>query len=52
MSQLRTLLFSAPLIVLSTVVMGALSMLASLFDGSGNSQHHVARWWAILRRGV
>lgn len=46
MSQLRTLLFSAPLIVLSTVVMGALSMLASLFDGSGNSQHHVARWWA------
>ena len=46
MSQLRTLLFSAPLIVLSTVVMGALSMLASLFDGSGNSQHYVARWWA------
>jgi 1-acyl-sn-glycerol-3-phosphate acyltransferase len=46
MSQLRTLLFSAPLIVLSTVVMGALSMLASLFDGSGSSQHHVARWWA------
>lgn len=46
MSQLRTLLFSAPLIVLSTVVMGTLSMLASLFDGSGNSQHRIARLWA------
>jgi 1-acyl-sn-glycerol-3-phosphate acyltransferase len=46
MSKLRTLLFSAPLIVLSTVAMGTLSMLASLFDGSGNSQHRIARWWA------
>jgi 1-acyl-sn-glycerol-3-phosphate acyltransferase len=46
MSKLRTLLFSAPLIVLSTVGMGTLSMLASLFDGSGNSQHRIARWWA------
>jgi 1-acyl-sn-glycerol-3-phosphate acyltransferase len=46
MSKLRTLLFSAPLIVLSTVVMGTLSMLASLFDGSGNTQHRVARLWA------
>jgi 1-acyl-sn-glycerol-3-phosphate acyltransferase len=46
MSQIRTLLFSAPLIVLSTVVMGTLSILASLFDGSGNTQHHIARIWA------
>jgi 1-acyl-sn-glycerol-3-phosphate acyltransferase len=46
MSQLRTLLFSAPLIILSTVVMGTLSMLASLLDGSGNTQHRVARLWA------
>jgi 1-acyl-sn-glycerol-3-phosphate acyltransferase len=46
MSKLRTLLISAPLIVLSTVAMGTLSMLASLFDGSGNSQHRIARWWA------
>ena len=46
MSRIRTLLFSAPLIVLSTVVMGTLSILASLFDGSGNSQHYLARIWA------
>jgi 1-acyl-sn-glycerol-3-phosphate acyltransferase len=45
MSKLRTLFFSAPLIVLSTVVMGTLSMLASLFDGSGHSQHFLARIW-------
>jgi 1-acyl-sn-glycerol-3-phosphate acyltransferase len=32
--------------VLSTVVMGTLSMLASLFDGSGHSQHRLARLWA------
>lgn len=46
MSKLRTLLFSAPLIVLSTVLMGSLSMLASLFDGTGNTQHRIARLWA------
>lgn len=46
MSQVRTLLFSAPLIILSTIVMGTLSILASLFDGSGNTQHRLARIWA------
>jgi 1-acyl-sn-glycerol-3-phosphate acyltransferase len=46
MSFLRSLLFSTPLIVLSTVVLGTLSLIASLFDGSGNSQHHLARLWA------
>ena len=46
MSLLRSLLISAPLIVLSTVVMGTLSLLASLFDGSGKTQHRLARLWA------
>jgi len=46
MSRLRSYLFSDPMIVLSTVVMGTLSMLASLFDGSGNTQHRIARLWA------
>jgi 1-acyl-sn-glycerol-3-phosphate acyltransferase len=45
MSFLRSLLISTPLIALSTVVMGTLSILASLFDGSGNTQHHLARLW-------
>jgi len=46
MSLLRSLLISTPLIILSTVVMGTLSLIASLFDGSGESQHHLARVWA------
>jgi 1-acyl-sn-glycerol-3-phosphate acyltransferase len=45
MSFLRSLFLSTPLIVLSTMVMGTLSMAASLFDGTGNSQHHLARLW-------
>ena len=46
MSLLRSLLISTPLIILSTVVMGTLSLIASLFDGSGHSQHRLARLWA------
>ena len=46
MSLLRSLLISAPLIILSTVVMGSLSLIASLFDGSGRTQHRLARSWA------
>jgi 1-acyl-sn-glycerol-3-phosphate acyltransferase len=46
MSLLRSLLFSTPLIVLSTVVMGTLSLCASFFDRTGNWQHSIARLWA------
>jgi 1-acyl-sn-glycerol-3-phosphate acyltransferase len=46
MSYLRSLLFSTPLILLSTILMGTLSIVASLFDGSGNTQHRLARGWA------
>jgi 1-acyl-sn-glycerol-3-phosphate acyltransferase len=45
MSFLRSLLFSTPLIALSTIGMGTLSMIASLFDRTGGSQHHLARIW-------
>ena len=45
MSLLRSLFFTTPLIVLSTVVMGTLSLIDSFFDKSGNSQHAVARIW-------
>ena len=45
MSFLRSLLFSIPLIVLSTIVMGTLSLVASFFDRTGNSQHRLARIW-------
>jgi 1-acyl-sn-glycerol-3-phosphate acyltransferase len=48
MSYLRSLLFSTPLIILATVVMGTLSILASLFDGTGNTQHRIARIWGKM----
>ena len=48
MSFLRSLLFSTPLIVLSTIFMGTLSLLASFFDRTGNSQHAIARVWARM----
>src|SRR5204862_6174280 len=48
MSWLRSWLFSAPLIVLFTVVMGTISLIASFFDATGNSQHRLARIWAKM----
>jgi 1-acyl-sn-glycerol-3-phosphate acyltransferase len=53
LSLLRSLLISTPLIVVWTIVMGTLSLAASLFDGTGNTQHRVARVWAkwLLRFG-
>jgi 1-acyl-sn-glycerol-3-phosphate acyltransferase len=52
MSLLRSLLFSTPLIVLSTIVMGTLSLGASFFDRTGNSQHFIARVWARMLLAV
>src|ERR1051326_1257629 len=48
MSLLRSLLISAPLIALATVVMGTISLIASLFDGTGNTQHQIARVWGRM----
>lgn len=45
MSFVRSLFISTPLIALSTIFLGTLSILASLFDGSGNTQHYLARLW-------
>jgi 1-acyl-sn-glycerol-3-phosphate acyltransferase len=45
MSFLRSLFFSTPLIALSTIVLGTVSLIASFFDGSGNTQHALARVW-------
>lgn len=46
MSKLRALLFSAPAIVLATIVMGSVSLTCSLWDRAGIAQHRVARAWA------
>ena len=52
MSYLRSVLFSTPLIFLSTMVMGALSLLASFFDPTGYTQHRIARVWAKMLLAV
>jgi 1-acyl-sn-glycerol-3-phosphate acyltransferase len=51
-SLARSLLFSTPLIVISTIVMGSLSLVASFFDPTGHTQHKVARVWARMLLGV
>jgi 1-acyl-sn-glycerol-3-phosphate acyltransferase len=48
MSLLRSLLLSAPVIIVSTVILGTLSLLVSFFDGSGNTQHRLARLWGRI----
>jgi 1-acyl-sn-glycerol-3-phosphate acyltransferase len=46
--MMRALLFTDPLIIILTVVMGTLSMLASFIDSTGHLQHRVARRWARM----
>ena len=52
MSFLRSLLFSTPLIAAATVMMGLGSMIASLFDRSGNGQHRMAQIWGRMLLGA
>jgi 1-acyl-sn-glycerol-3-phosphate acyltransferase len=49
----RTVLWTAPLIALATVVMGSISVVTSFFDSSGATPHRLARRWArmLLRIG-
>ncbi len=46
--KLRALLITAPAIVLATILMGAISMLTSVWDRTGNTQHRVARAWSRM----
>jgi len=52
MSLLRSLLFSTPLIVLATIVLGTVSIAASFFDSTGRTQHAVAVLWARILLAV
>ncbi|HXK07399.1 MAG TPA: lysophospholipid acyltransferase family protein [Verrucomicrobiae bacterium] len=45
MSLLRSLLLSTPIIAVSTVILGTLSLLVSFVDGTGRTQHRIARLW-------
>jgi 1-acyl-sn-glycerol-3-phosphate acyltransferase len=44
----RTVLFLIPAIAVYSIVLGALSIFSSLFDGSGRFAHGCARLWAWL----
>jgi 1-acyl-sn-glycerol-3-phosphate acyltransferase len=44
----RSVLITAPLIILATIVYGSVSVLVSLFDKSGDRQMIVARAWARM----
>ena len=48
MSYLRSVLISAPLVAIATIVMGAISLFASLFDRNGNTLHRLARLWSRM----
>ena len=46
--MLRALPWTDPLIAIFTVVMGSISLLASIVDGTGRWQHRIARRWARI----
>lgn len=46
--KLRSIFFTAPAIVLATILMGSLSLIASFFDSTGRRQHAIARRWARM----
>ena len=54
MSFIRCWLFSVPIIVLSTVVLGTMTLIVSLFDPNGDKQHRLAQVWAktLLAAGL
>jgi 1-acyl-sn-glycerol-3-phosphate acyltransferase len=51
-SLLRSSLFSIPLLVLATVVLGTCSIVAGWFDPSGRTQHALARVWGRILLAV
>jgi 1-acyl-sn-glycerol-3-phosphate acyltransferase len=46
MSFVRSVIFSTPLIFISTIVLGTVTLIASLFETNGDIQHRVAQLWA------
>lgn len=46
LSRLRSYFIFVPVIWLSTILLGTISLLISLFDSSGRIQHNVAKLWA------
>jgi 1-acyl-sn-glycerol-3-phosphate acyltransferase len=50
--KIRSVLFTAPSIVFLTVVMACISLVCSLWDRTGNTQHRLARAWSRMLLAV
>jgi 1-acyl-sn-glycerol-3-phosphate acyltransferase len=50
--KIRSILFTAPAIVFLTVVMACISLVCSLWDRTGNTQHRLARAWSRMLLAV
>lgn len=48
MRKLRAILFSFPAIILATILMATISLITSIWDRSGTTQHAVARAWSRM----
>ncbi|MGA7240641.1 MAG: lysophospholipid acyltransferase family protein [Bryobacteraceae bacterium] len=48
MSYLRSIFISAPIVAIATIVLGGVSLAASIFDRSGNALHNIARFWGRI----
>jgi 1-acyl-sn-glycerol-3-phosphate acyltransferase len=52
LSKLRSILFSAPAVIILTAVMATISHICSLWDRGGRTQHRLARRWAQMLLAV
>lgn len=52
MSFVRCWLISVPMIVFSTVILGTMTLIVSLFDPNGDKQHRLAQLWAKVLLAV
>ena len=50
--KLRSIIFTAPMIVFATIMMGTMSLFASFFDSTGRRQHAIARGWSRILLAV
>jgi 1-acyl-sn-glycerol-3-phosphate acyltransferase len=50
--KLRAVLFSAPAVIILTIVMGLISYICSLWDRAGRTQHRLARQWGRMLLAV
>jgi 1-acyl-sn-glycerol-3-phosphate acyltransferase len=53
LKKLRAILFSAPAIIVLTIMSGSISLISGLWDRSGYTQHRIMHFWArwLLRLG-